>query len=149
MPVKPIPEGYGTVTPYLTVADARKQIEFLMQAFGAVITESLHEDENGAIRHAELRIGNSMLMIGQARDQWKPMPSAFYLYVPDCDATYKQALRTGAKSLMEPGDRFYGNREAGVEDFAGNYWWIATHVEDVTPEEMQRRMQNALAEQPK
>jgi PhnB protein len=149
MPVNPIPPGYQTVTPYLTVANARKQIEFLKQAFGAITTESLHEDSDGSIRHAELKIGSSMIMLGQGRDQWKPNPAGFYLYVPDCDETYKRAMRAGAKSLMEPADQFYGDRNAGVEDEAGNQWWIATHVEDVSHEEMQRRMNASLATQSK
>ncbi len=149
MSVKPVPAGYHTVTPYLTVSDARRQIDFLKQAFGAKVSEALHEDAEGNIRHAELKIGDSMIMIGQARDQWKPRPAGFYLYVPDCDALYKQAIKAGGKSLMEPADQFYGDRNAGVEDAEGNQWWIGTHVEDVAPDEMQRRMQAASAPQSK
>ena len=120
MAVNPVPAGFQTVTPYLTVADARAQIEFLRQAFGATTTETLHQDSDGSIRHAELKIGNSMIMLGQARDQWKPRPAGFYLYVTDCDGTYNRAMQAGAKSLMEPADQFYGDRNAGVEDAAGN-----------------------------
>lgn len=149
MAVNPVPAGFQTVTPYLTVADARAEIEFLKQAFGATTTETLHQDSDGSIRHAELKIGNSMIMLGQARDQWKPRPAGFYLYVSDCDGTYKRAMQAGAKSIMEPADQFYGDRNAGVEDAAGNHWWIATHIEDVSPEEMQRRSQSALAAQSK
>ncbi len=149
MAVNPVPKGFQTVTPYLTVSDARAQIEFLKQAFGATTTETLHQDSDGSIRHAELKIGNSMIMLGQARDQWKPRPAGFYLYVPDCDGTYKRAMQAGAKSLMEPADQFYGDRNAGVEDAAGNQWWIATHIEDVSPEELQRRAQSSLAAQSK
>ena len=149
MAVNPVPKGYHTVTPYLTVPDARKQIEFLKRAFGAQTTESLHEDSDGAIRHAELKIGDSMIMLGQARDQWKASQSSFYLYVPDCDALYKRALEAGAKSIAEPANQFYGDRHGGVEDASGNQWWIATHIEDVSPEEMERRAQAAFAAQPK
>lgn len=149
MAVNPVPAGFQTVTPYLTVPDARKQIEFLKQAFGATTTEVLHADSDGSIRHAELKIGNSMIMLGQARDQWKARPAGFYLYVPDCDVVYKRALQAGAKSIMEPADQFYGDRHGGVEDAAGNHWWIATHIEDVAPDEMQRRMQASIATQAK
>ena len=138
MPVNPIPAGHHTVTPYLTVPDAREAIDFLKRAFGAQTTEVLSEDSNGNVRHAELKIGDSMVMVGQARDQWKPRPAAFYLYVADCDAWYKRAMQAGAKSLMEP-----------AEDPAGNYWWIATHIEDVSPEELDSRAQEAFAAQKK
>jgi PhnB protein len=149
MAVNPIPAGYHTVTPYLTVADARQVIDFLKHAFGAQTAEALAQDSDGRIRHAELKIGDSMVMIGEASDQWKPRPANFYLYVPDCDVVYKRALGAGAKSLMEPADQFYGDRNAGVEDPAGNFWWIATRLEDVTPEELQRRAQAAFAAEAK
>lgn len=144
MQVSSVPLGYHTLTPYLTVPDARAEIEFLKRAFGAQTTETLSEDPEGNIRHAELKIGDSMLMLGQARDQWKARPTAFYLYVDDCDTWYKRAIAGGAKSLMEPADQFYGDRNAGVEDSAGNYWWIATHIEDLSPEEMKRRTEAAV-----
>src|SRR5579872_4021171 len=105
MAINPVPAGHHTVTPYLIVKDARQFIEFLQKAFGAETTEALKQDSDGIIRHAELRIGDSMVMIGQARDQWKPMPAGFYLYVPDCDETYKRALAAGATSLSEPANQ--------------------------------------------
>ena len=149
MAVSPIPAGYHTVTPYLTVSDAQAEIEFLKRAFGALTTETLSQESDGTIRHAELKIGDSMVMLGQARDQWKARPANFYLYVSDCDALYKRALQAGGKSLMEPADQFYGDRNAGIEDPEGNYWWIGTHVEDVSTEEMERRSQAAFAAQGK
>jgi uncharacterized glyoxalase superfamily protein PhnB len=136
--VKAIPDGYHTVTPYLTVEDAAKLLDFIKQAFGATAPEVLR-DENGNIRHAEAQIGDSRVMVGQARGEWKPRPATLYLYVEDTDEMYKRAIDAGAKSLMEPADQFYGDRNAGVEDSQGNWWWIATHVEDVAPEEMERR----------
>ncbi len=139
MTVKAIPEGYHTITPYLTVDDAARQIEFLQKAFGATKVYS-HNDADGNIRHAEVKVGDSMVMIGQGRDQWKPRPSNYYVYVENVDDLYKQALRAGAKSLNEPVNQVYGDRSAGVEDPNGNYWWIATHIEDVSAEEMERRM---------
>ncbi|HXB55437.1 MAG TPA: VOC family protein [Vicinamibacteria bacterium] len=142
--VKPIPEGYHTVTPYYTVANAAKLLEFVKQAFGAEETFRM-ADPDGSIRHAEARIGDSMVMIGQARDQWKPNPNAVYLYVPDVDATYRKALAAGARSTQEPTTHFYGDRGAGVEDAQGNIWWIGTHVEDVPPGEMEKRAKAAQA----
>jgi PhnB protein len=139
MAAKPIPEGYHTITPYLTVADAAKQIEFLEKAFGATKVYS-HNDADGNVRHAEVKVGDSMVMIGQGRDQWKPRPSNYYLYVEDVDDWYKRAVAAGAKSLEAPKNQVYGDRSAGVEDSNGNYWWIATHIEDVSSEEMERRM---------
>lgn len=139
MAVKYIPEGYHTVTPYLTVTDADQQIEFLQKAFDGELKYAMRDDK-GSVRHAEMRIGDSMLMIGQAREQWKARQMSFYLYVPDCDALYQQALTAGGKSMQDPVTHPYGDRSAGVEDSQGNYWWIGTHVEDVSPEEIERRM---------
>jgi PhnB protein len=140
MAVKPIPEGYHTITPFLTVQGAVKLIDFLKQVFAAMEIECM-TNADGTIKHAEMRIGDSVVMISESRGEWKPMPGAFYLYVNDVDAIYQCALQAGAVSLMEPMNTFYGNRESGVKDQFGNYWWIATHIEDVTPEEMQRRFE--------
>jgi uncharacterized glyoxalase superfamily protein PhnB len=138
MAVKPIPDGYHTVTPYLTVADAAGQIEFVKQAFNAGVTE-LIEGKDGGVMHAEVRIGDSIVMIGQASEPAQASPAKLYLYVEETDALYHQAMKAGATSLMEPANQFYGDRNAGVSDPNGNQWWIATHVEDVAPEELQRR----------
>jgi len=146
MPVKYIPDGYHTVTPYLTVDDAAIQINFLKAAFNAQITFEM-KDPQGNVRHAELRVGDSMLMLGQARDDWKSRPMSFYLYVSDVDAAYKSALAAGGKSLQEPANQFYGDRSGGVEDPQGNYWWVATHVEDVSSEEMEKRHKAAMSQQ--
>jgi uncharacterized glyoxalase superfamily protein PhnB len=138
MAVKPIPEGYHTVTPYLTVADAEAQIDFLKKAFGGQETYR-HKDDKGRVSHAEVRVGDSMLMIGQARDQWKPRQAMFYLYVEDVDAVYKRAVEAGGKPVQEPTNQAYGDRSGGVEDSLGNQWWVGTHIEDVSPEEIERR----------
>ncbi len=92
MSVKPVPDGYHTVTPYLTVANAAELIDFLQKAFSATLKYCM-KDDSGNVRHAEVQIGDSMVMIGQARDQWVPRPGNFYLYVPDCDALYQQRPR--------------------------------------------------------
>lgn len=139
MPVKPVPEGHHTVTPYLMVDDAVAQLEFVKRAFGARVTEE-HKDPQGRIMHAEVIIGDSYLMMSQSTAEWKSMPAMVHLYVPDCDATYRSAMAAGAKSVREPRTEFYGDRSGGVRDANGNQWWISTHVEDVSPDEMRRRM---------
>jgi PhnB protein len=138
MPVKPIPEGYHNVTPYLTVKGANRLIEFLKRAFGAEEKERFQQPD-GTIMHAELKIGDSIIMLGEANEKWEARPANLYLYVTDTDTTYRRAVETGATSVMEPSDQFYGDRNAGISDPAGNFWWIATHVEDVSREEMERR----------
>ena len=138
MAVKPVPDGYHTVTPYLVANDAQKLIEFAARAFDAKVGEEMKR-EDGTIMHAELQIGDSRIMLGQASEQHKAMPCALYLYVPDTDATYRKALAAGAVSTMEPANQFYGDRNAGVRDQNGNTWWIGTHIEDVSPEELKKR----------
>jgi PhnB protein len=138
MSVRPIPEGYRSLTPYLVVTDAEKFIDFARRAFNATeVYRSTMPD--GSIMHAELEIGDSKVMLGQAKDQWKPLHGAFYYYVADTDAAYRRALEAGAESTMEPANQFYGDRSAGVKDPFGNHWWIATRVEEISAQEMERR----------
>lgn len=141
-----IPEGYHTVTPVLTVQGAAKLIDFLKQAFDAKETYRL-DSPNGTVMHAEIQIGDSMVMVGEATDQWKLMPATVALYVEDTDGWYQRALRAGATSVREPDDQFYGDRSAGVKDFAGNHWWIHTHIEDVPPEEIKKRAELWMKQQ--
>ena len=138
MTVKPIPDGYHTITPYLTVQGVPRLLEFLKRAFDATATECM-EGPDGGIMHAQARIGDSIVMMGEAQGEWKPMPGSLYMYVEDTDAVYQRALEAGGTSIMEPMDQFYGDRNAGVKDPVGNMWWIATHVEDVSPEELAKR----------
>ncbi len=133
-----IPEGYHSVTPYLVVTGADKVIEFMQKAFGATVNFRL-DGPDGKIGHAEMQVGDSRIMLGEAKKEWKPMPSGIYLYVKDSDAVYKKALEAGAESVMEVADQFYGDRHGGVRDPAGNLWWISTRVEDVPDDEMKRR----------
>jgi PhnB protein len=142
MAVTPIPEGFHTITPYLTVTDASALLDFVKRAFDA---KEFHvmRGPDGAIRHADVMIGDSHIMMGQAGDQWTAMPAQVYLYLPDCDAAYKQALAAGGTSVQEPKTQFYGDRHGCVKDTNGNLWWVATHVEDVSNEEMERRMKAA------
>jgi PhnB protein len=143
MAVKPIPDGYHSVTPYLVVPGASKLIDFLKQAFEAEEIERIASPD-GTIMHAEVRIGDSIIMMGDAMGEFNLMPGMIYLYVNDADAIYQRALRAGATSMREPENQFYGNREAGVKDELGNVWWIATHIEDVSPEEMKRRIETVM-----
>ena len=138
MAVKPIPDGYHTVTPFLLVKGASEVIEFLKQAFGAV-ESSRHKLPDGSIMHAEVRIGDSNVMLADASQKWPSMPTMLYVYVQDVDKVYKKAVQAGGKSLREPTNEFYGDRSAGVMDAGGNQWWIATHIEDVSEEEMKKR----------
>ncbi len=140
--VKAKPDGYHTVTPYLTVTGVGTLIEFIRNAFDATVTDCLKRDD-GSVMHAEARIGDSIIMMGEAGDRWKPRPCTLHLYVEDVDAVYRSAIRAGGVSLREPADQFYGDRSGGVEDACGNQWWIATHVEDVPAEEMARRAKAA------
>jgi PhnB protein len=94
---------------------------------------------DGSVAHASMRIGDSMIMMGEVCGKWKPMPAMIYLYVKDADAAYKRALRAGAKSIMKPSDQFWGDRHGGVTDAAGNQWWISTHIEDLSPSEIRKR----------
>jgi PhnB protein len=146
MAVNPIPEGYRTVTPYLVVEGATNVLEFVKQAFGA--EEKFRMDApDGKIGHAEVQIGDSIVMMGDAGEENPAMPAMIHLYVDDCDATYERALAAGGTSEREPTDQFYGDRSAGVRDTTGNLWWIATHVEDVSEDEMAKRIEAATAAQ--
>ena len=132
------PAGAPAVTPYLVVRSAPTLIEFLTRVFDAVeLDRTLRSD--GRVANVTLKIGDSWLMAGEAAAPREPFPAMLYVYVPDVDATYARALAAGATSVMAPSDMFYGDRNAGVRDAGGNEWWMATHKEDVSPEEAQRR----------
>ena len=128
MAVKSIREGFHTVTPYLMVQEAAKLIDFVKETFGA--TEHFRTIGSAGGIHAEVRIGDSMVMIGGA-SSGEPMPAAIYLYMDDVDTVFRRALQTGATSITEPSDQPYGDRLAGVKDPFGNHWYIATHKEEV------------------
>ncbi len=140
MAVKPIPEGYGTITPYLVVHGAHDLLDFVKRAFDAEVVERM-ANPDGTIMHAAVRIGDSMVMMGEASGGFQAMPAMIHLYVPDADATYARALAAGATPVREVGDQFYGDRTGGVKDASGNQWWIATHKEDVSAEELHRRFE--------
>ena len=141
-PVKAIPDGYQAVIPYLIVDHAEQVIEFIKQSFGAEeLMRMTHPD--GSVGHTELRIRDSVIMLGGARDEWKAMPIMLYLYVDNVDEVYRRAVAAGGKSMKEPADQFYGDRTAAVVDISGNQWWLATHTEEVSPQEMERRRKQA------
>lgn len=139
MAVKPIPDGYSTYTPYYVVEGAAGFIDFLKKAFGA---EELFRmpAPGGRIGHAEVRIGNSMVMLADAGPEHPARQFNGMLYVNDADGVFKTAVAAGAKVERPMENQFYGDRMGGVIDKWGNHWMIGTHVEDVSPEEMKRRM---------
>ncbi|HUA61285.1 MAG TPA: VOC family protein [Verrucomicrobiae bacterium] len=142
--VQPIPEGFHTLTPYLIVADADKELEFIKSAFdGQVIHLSRAAD--GTISHVTLKVGDSMLMMGQGSKIHPPAASMLYMYVEDTDAVYQRALECGAKSEREPADQIYGDRTGGVVSATGIHWWFGTRIEEVSEEEMEKRTKAMMA----
>jgi PhnB protein len=141
--IKAVPEGYHTVSPYLVVPGVAKLIEFAKQAFDAKEVY-VSKRPDGTVMHAEIKIGDSILMMGESAEG-KHFPAMLHLYMEDVDGVYARAIEAGAKSIRVPADQPYGDRSGGVEDASGNQWWISTHVEDVSSEEMERRMKAAKA----
>ena len=139
MAVKPVPEGYRTATPYLIVKDAAKLLDFVKSAFSAKVNEE-HRMPDGRVAHADVMIGDSHVMMGQASERWPESTGSILLYVPNADRSYESALKAGAKSVQKVEHQFYGDRLGGVVDPCGVTWWISTHVEDVPHDELERRM---------
>jgi uncharacterized glyoxalase superfamily protein PhnB len=138
MPTKPIPEGFHAITPYLFAQGASRLIEFISAAFGGEVI-SCKDRPDGSIMHAEMRVGDSMLMLADASTDFGPMPTSIYLYVTNSDTVYQTALKCGGTSVFPIMTLPSGERYGGVKDPCGNIWWIATHVENVPPEEQERR----------
>ena len=145
--VEPIPEGYHSVTPYLTISGAAQAIEFYKKAFGA--TELMRMPApGGKIGHAELKIGNSVIMLAdespeagnRSPQSLGGTPVSILIYVEDVDAVFKRAVAAGAKVVREVADQFYGDRSGGITDPFGHGWYIHTHIEDVTPQEIEKRL---------
>ncbi len=149
--VNPIPSGYHTVTPYLVVNDGARAIDFYKQAFGA---KELHRmgGPDGKIGHAELKIGDSVIMLSdemmgnRSPQSLGGSPVSIFLYVDNVDSVFNQAVKAGAKSDMAPEDMFWGDRYGKLTDPFGHVWGLATHVEDVAPQEMEKRAQAAMAQ---
>ena len=144
---KPIPEGFHSVTPYVTVKGAAKTIDFLKAAFGARLDHDAIKRPDGSIMHATLKIGDSMVMLAEETEQMKATPATLYLYVPNVDTASQTAIKAGGKSVMEPSDQFYGDRSGGVKDPSGNSWFVATHKEDVNGLELQKRAEQFYKQQ--
>jgi PhnB protein len=149
---KTIPDGYGSVTPSLVVRDARKAIEFYKKAFGAKERMRI-PGPDGNLMHAELQVGDSIVMLAdempdvgcKAPASVGATSSSLYVYVPDVDAAFERAVEAGAKALMPPSDMFWGDRFGTVEDPSGHRWGLATHKEDPSPAEMEKRQTEFFA----
>ena len=152
MAVKPIPDGYHTVTPYLVVEDAAAAIDYYKKAFGATERGRM-EGPDGKIGHAEVQIGDAVVMLSDPVPQGSTRPpielggttSSVVLYVEDVDAVVERAVDAGGIVVMEVADQFWGDRFGSIKDPYGHVWSIATHVEDVPPEEMAERAKAAMA----
>lgn len=149
--VKPVPDHFPSLCAYLTVHDAAAAIAFYREVFGAEEIFRLSEPA-GKIAHAELRLGGTVLMLADEYPGFNRTPEALggtpvalHLYVPDADAVMARAVQAGAKPLVPVEDQFYGDRSGRFEDPFGHVWLIATHIEDVSPEEMQRRFETMLS----
>jgi PhnB protein len=125
-----IPEGLNSVNVYMHPLRAEPVINFLKRAFGAREIAK-YASPDGVVHHAEIRVGDSVVEMGEAHGKYEPLPAMFYLYVPDCDAVYQRALAAGATSISEPKDQPYGDRNGAVKDAFGNQWYISTHTKDV------------------
>ena len=142
----PIPQGFSTITPFLMAKNAAGLQRFLARAFDAETIYSIN-GLDGRVMHAQLRIGDAMVMLAGSMQERKgtpaalslPLPMSLYIYAPDVDGLYRRAIAAGASSVLQPADRLSGDRSAGVRDTEGNLWWIATHVEDIAPDEIARR----------
>ena len=138
------PDGYRTITPYLKLPGAGRLLEFLTDAFDGVERGKLTKPD-GTVLHAEVQIGDSLVMVHEAPPHWPVRPSTLYLYVADADAIYQRALAAGGESLAAPTDMYYGDRVACVRDVSGNDWWIATRLESASMAEIQQRATEFLS----
>ncbi|MCW2918883.1 MAG: extradiol dioxygenase [Actinomycetia bacterium] len=139
MTVKPVPEGYTTVTPWIISRDTAQLIAYAKEAFDAEELARIVGDD-GSIGHAEVRIGDSVVMMFDAKPDWPPTPGFLRLYVEDADAVHRQAVAAGGTSVTDVTHLYFGDRAGRVRDPLGNLWWIHTRIEDVSPDEMARRL---------
>ena len=150
--VKPVPDGHRTVAPYLAIKNAASALEFYKKAFGAIETYKLIIPD-GRVGHAEIRLGDSLIMLadefpefgGKAPESLGGSPVSIHLYVDDVDVFVKKAVGEGARELKPVADQFYGDRSGQLQDPFGHLWWVATHKEDVAPEELQKRVRTLFA----
>lgn len=139
MAVKPIPEGARTVNPYLIVHDILRTVEFYKSAFGAQL-QTLANGPDGKPMHASLIVGDSLVMVGQEMQHYPAFPAMLFLYFTDAEAKFRQALQAGGSQVQEFKDQAWGDRAGALKDADGNIYWVAVHIEDLTPEEIQQRM---------
>ena len=157
MAVKPIPEGYHTLTPFLTVRDATRAIEFYKQAFGAVQNGNVAKGPDGKVMHAELKIGDSMIMLSDefphagalSPESGGASSMGLHIYLDNVDAAFDRAVKAGAHVEMPVADQFWGDRYGKLKDPFGYNWSIATHTKDLSMDEMQRSMEDAMAKMKK
>ena len=139
MNVSKIPPGFHTLTPYLLLAEPQAMIAFLEQAFDAEVKQAVRTPD-GTLMHAQVQVGTSQVFLGRASGDWGANPTMLYVYVEDCDAVYARAMEAGATSIHGPQDQPYGDRVGAVNGPEGHSFWIATHLEDLSPEELAQRM---------
>jgi PhnB protein len=133
------PDGYNSLTPFFMLEDCMEFESFITKVFDAKPFDVTRKAD-GTIMHGDYIIGDSHLMFAAASEQYPVISQMVYVYVEDVDAVYKKAVEAGGESLREPTDEFYGDRSCGIMDKCGNQWWIATHVEDVSKDELEKRM---------
>ena len=138
MSTNPAPTGYTTCSPYIISKDIDSLVKFLVDVFSGEIVKRI-TTRQGEPSHAVVCIGDTAVMMGPAKDDFPPIPGSLYIYVNSCDEVFGKAQAAGATTLMPPEDQFYGDRTAGVRDQWGNFWWIAQHLETLTPKEIQKR----------
>ena len=151
--VKKIPDGYHSITPMLIVKDGLKAIEYYKKVFGAIDKGTMMMPDNKSVAHAELMIGDSKIMLSDEFPEMKSLspttiggsPVSLYLYVEDVDKTFNLAVAEGGKSLFPVQDRFYGDRHGSIQDPFGHIWSIATHIKDLTEEEMKKAAEEAFS----
>lgn len=151
--VKKIPDGYHSITPMLIVKDGLKAIEYYKKVFGAIDKGTMMMPDNKSVAHAELLIGDSKIMLSDEFPEMKSLspttiggsPVSLYLYVEDVDKTFNLAVTEGGKSLFPVQDRFYGDRHGTIQDPFGHIWSIATHIKDLTKEEMKKAAEEAFS----
>jgi len=154
--VQAIPDGYTSVTPYIVCSDVAKAIEFYQRAFGAEELARMPGPDGKGVMHAEIQIGNGRIMMSEENPNWKikspttlgGTPVSIQLYVEDCDRAFKRAVDAGATATMPPSDRFWGDRYSTLVDPFGHQWGIATHIQDLTPEQMQQGAQEFFKSMP-
>jgi PhnB protein len=145
-PIKPVPDGYGTVTPWIISRDTAQLLDFVAKAFDATELARVPNDD-GTIGHAEVRIGDSVVMMFDGRPEWPDTPAFLRLYIEDGDAVFRRALAAGASAVTQMTELFWGDRVGRVRDPLGNVWWIQERVAELTPEEIgQRATQPELVE---